>query len=94
MMTMMSMQDGLVTLIALGAGAILLRRVLGFARSSGDSPCAHCSSSPSKPSVAAMGSSSNTTVYPLTLVRPAGSAPRSASAATATGPAPGRSCHS
>ncbi len=94
MMTMLSMQDSLVTLIALGAAAILLRRVLGFARSSADSPCGHCTASPSKPAAPAHGNSPTATVFPLTLVRPAAGAPRSASAATAPRPAAGRSCHS
>lgn len=89
-MTLLSMQDGLVTLIALGAGAILLRRVLGFAKSTSDSACAHCSSAPVKPSAAAQGGGAGTTVFPLTLVRSADSAPHSASVASA----PGRSCHS
>jgi len=90
MMTLLSMQDGLVTLIALGAGAILLRRVLGFAKSTSDSACAHCSSAPVKPSTAAQGGGTSTTVFPLTLVRSADSAPRSASVASA----PDRPCHS
>ena len=90
MMTLLSMQDSLVTLIALGAGAILLRRVLGFAKSTSDSACAHCSSASVKPSAAAQGGGTGTTVFPLTLVRSADSAPHSAPVASA----PGRSCHS
>ncbi len=72
MMTLLSMQDGLATLIALGAGAILLRRVLGFARSSSESPCAHCSSSPTrKPAPGDQATGGKAPVFPLTLVRPA-----------------------
>ena len=92
-MTLLSMQDGLATLIALGAGAILLRRVLGFAKSTSESPCAHCSASPAKSVAAAQGNGSNTTVFPLTLVRTADGATRSASVVAAAGSAPGRSCH-
>lgn len=71
MMTLLSTQDGLATLIALGAVAILLRRVLGFAKSSAESPCAHCSAAPpaKKRSSGAQPAGSNTTVFPLTLVR-------------------------
>ena len=78
MMTLLSMQDGLATLIALGAGAILLRRVLGFAKNSSEPGCSHCTANPAKPaSGSAQGS--NTTVFPLTLVRPGG-VPRVSSA--------------
>ena len=77
MMTLLSIQDGLATLIALGAGAILLRRVPGFAKNASEPGCAHCTAKPAKP---AGGSAhgSNTTVFPLTLVRPDGG-PRTSS---------------
>ncbi len=87
-----SMQDGLATLIALGAAAILLRRVLGFATSTSDSPCGHCSGSPVKPAQASGSNGSTPAVFPLTLVRPTNAAPRSTSAA-ASGHVPGRSRH-
>lgn len=90
MMALLSMQDGLVTLIALGAGAVLLRRVLGFAKSTSDSACAHCSSAPVRPSAAAQGDGPSTSVFPLTLVRSADSAHRAASVANS----PDRTCHS
>jgi hypothetical protein len=77
MMTLLSLQDGLVTLIALGAGAILLRRVFGFAKQSSEPGCAHCTAAPVKRSTAP-GTGSATTVFPLTLVRPDG-APRASS---------------
>lgn len=91
---LLSMQDSLATLIALGAGAILLRRVFGFAKSSSDSACAHCSVAPARPAAAAQGRGSNTTVFPLTLVRTPGGAPRSAPSARAVSQTSGRSCHS
>ena len=95
MMTLLSVQDGLATLIALGAGAILLRRFFGFARSSSESPCAHCSSSPAKKSrPGVLASGLQTTVFPLTLVRSSDTTSPSASLAAPTGTAPGRSRHS
>jgi hypothetical protein len=37
------LQDGIVTLVALGSGAVLLRRLVGFVKpDSTDSGCAHC----------------------------------------------------
>lgn len=81
MMALLSMQDALATLIALGAVAILLRRVLGFAKSSAESPCAHCSAAPAakKRSPGGQTASTNAMVFPLTLVR-TDAAPRTSSA--------------
>ena len=69
---MPSVQDCLVTLIALGAAAILLRRVLGFAKQGQDAACSHCTSSPSQQSRRGPAQSGATaTVMPLHLVRKA-----------------------
>ena len=76
----MSFQDGLATCIALAAAAILLRRVFGFARSSSDQACAHCSAAPVKPSAQSSGAQPGTTVFPLTLVRVTDGTVRPASA--------------
>lgn len=78
MMGMMSLQDAIVTLIALGAGAVLLRRVFGFAKNSSEPGCAHCTANPAKPAAGTNAPRSNTTVFPLTLVRADG-VPRSSS---------------
>ncbi len=76
MMTLIPIQDAIVTLIALAAGAILLRRVFGFAKNSSEPSCAHCTAHPAKPAAGAQAAKA--TVFPLTLVRADG-APRSSS---------------
>lgn len=65
------LQDCLVTLIALGAAAILLRRVLGFAKQGQDAACSHCTSSPSQQARRPAQSGAPATVMPLHLVRKA-----------------------
>lgn len=68
---MLSLQDLLVTLIALGAAAILLRRVLGFAKQGQDAACSHCTSSPSQQAGRTGRPGASTPVMPLHLVRKA-----------------------
>ncbi len=68
---MPSLQDCLVTLIALGAAAILLRRVLGFAKQGQDAACSHCTSSRSQQARHPAQSGAPATVMPLHLVRKA-----------------------
>lgn len=67
-MMVLSPQDWLVTLVALGAGAVLVRRVLGFAKKDSGPSCAHCSASPAKPPVSSQPGT-GTVVMPLHVVR-------------------------
>lgn len=63
-------QDAVVTVVALGAGAVVARRVLGFVAVK-DKPhdsCDRCTTVSPTPGVASPGAEPHS--YPLTLIRP------------------------
>lgn len=64
-------QDAIVTAFAIGAGAVVARRVLGFV-SVKDKPRAGCDKCVSAPSARATGTPSRgePASYPVTLIRP------------------------
>ena len=68
----MGAQDLLVAIVALGAAALVARRVVGFAARESSPKCANCAAgepcAPGQPAAPASGSAPAT--HPLTLVRP------------------------
>ena len=65
------LQDALVTLVALGAGVVLLRRVTGVGRPSSTPGCANCPSAAASCHVAAPAQApASRPEHPLVFIRP------------------------
>ena len=72
------LQDALVTAVALAAGAMLVRRVFGFAGlGAGRSRCAECPSARGTCEAPAQATGGATTQHPAVLIRPSAHSGRS-----------------